>query len=94
MKFILFETYLDTIAGDNTSSEVDLVKALEMSDGLRSNSVQDFQARALLIKTIKEFTALGTQAIKIKSPTNYGRLLNSYMLNSGISFVKTFLQHR
>ena len=50
MKFILFETYLDTIAGDNTSSEVDLVKALEMSDGLRSNSVQDFQARALLIK--------------------------------------------
>lgn len=88
MKFILFETYLDTIAGDNTSSEVDLVKALEMSDGLRSNSVQDFQARALLIKKLKEFTALNSN--NKNKVYKLWQTIKIIMLNSGISFVKNF----
>ena len=88
MKFFLFETYLSTITGDNTSSEVVLHKALEMSDGLRSNSVADFQARGILIRKLKEFPAFNSN--NKNKVHKLWQTLHIIMLNSGISFVKSF----
>lgn len=88
MKFLLFETYLATITGDNSSSEVDLPKALEMSDGLRSNSVADFQARGVIIRKLKEFPAFNSN--NKNKVHKLWQTLHIIMLNSGISFVKSF----
>ncbi|KAL6930351.1 uncharacterized protein HGUI_03905 [Hanseniaspora guilliermondii] len=88
MKYLLFETYLATITGDNTSSELDLSKALEMSDALRSNSLPENQAKSVLIKKLKEYT--GFNSNNKNKVLRLWQTIQIIMLNSGISFVKGF----
>lgn len=88
MKYLMFETYLATITGDNSSPELDLTKALEMSDALRSSSVPENQARNVLIRKLKEFT--GFNSNNKNKVYRLWQTIQIIMLNSGISFVKGF----
>ena len=88
MSSSIFDSLLNTVVYDNILADVDLQKALDMSDMIRSQAVTNQQAKASILKTIRQYPAFNSN--NKNKVLKLWQTLQIIMMNSGLNFIKNF----
>lgn len=88
MSSLLFDSYLNSAISDNKSDDIDLQKALDMSDMIRSQNVTDQQAKSSVLRTLRQYPAFNSN--NKHKVYKLWQIIQILMMNSGLTFIKHF----
>ncbi|XBW34604.1 hypothetical protein QEN19_000170 [Hanseniaspora menglaensis] len=88
MSSYLFDSFLNTAIHDNGTSDIDLQKALDMSDMIRSQSITTQQAKTSLLQSIKQYSAFNSN--NKNKVHKLWQIVHILMMNSGLTFIRQF----